>query len=121
MSADWWLEGLPDGEEAEWNLTYNLNRMLFAAGWHWGDDPQPPQTSFPNSTVWPSAILQGMRAGDVHEKLAGVVVALRNDPQGFREFNPPNGWGSYEDCLEQMQSFLAAVERWPDARIGVSF
>lgn len=123
MSADWWLEedGVPlwgDG----WNLTYNLNRMLWEAGWRWpyenGEPSTAPQSSLPNFGVWPPA-LQGMRVSDLGEKVLFVVTQLRERPDHYKQWNPPNEWGNYDQALEVFESFLAAIEAHPNATIGM--
>jgi len=123
VSADIWLEYdgetvmVDDGLDAEmrsmvpmrsagsvdsttFNLTYNLSPMLLAAG-------MPPWREF-----------IGMRAGDAGPIWQAVADELRDDPGRYRELNPPNGWGDYEEAVEVISALAAACERHPDATVG---
>ena len=105
MSADIWLmrdgeqvviDDSPDAEmrsmvpmrsagsvdSTTFNLTYNLDPMLNAAG-------------MPD---WRDFI--GMRAGDAAPIWQIVVDELRRDPNRYRAYNPENGWGTYEQAVE---------------------
>lgn len=127
MSADWWLEDVEACECSDlhdWNVTYNLNRMLWEAGWKWGDD-DPTQGLHAwivqgVGMVWP-AELAGIRAGDLGEKVLMVVTQLRERPTHFKQWDPPNLWGDYDGLLATFESFLRSIEAHPDARLGVSF
>lgn len=135
MSADWWLEGgavdpsnhhAHSPHEHSWNLTYNLNRMLWEAGWQWPPDETgglstAPQTSLPNQGVWSTKYLNGARMSDLGEKVLLVVTNLRERPEHFKQWNPPNEWGSYDNALEVFEDFLAAIQAHPDATLGTFF
>jgi hypothetical protein len=47
------------------------------------------------------------------------LAQLRSDPDYYRGFNPPNGWGSYEGFVEFVEAYLQACETWPDAAVSV--
>lgn len=123
MSADIWLEY--DGEtvvvdddldaqmrsmvpmrsaastdSTTFNLTYNLSPMLWAAG----------------MPTWSEFI--GMKAADAGPIWRAVADELRRDPDKYRQFNPPNGWGTYEGAVEVISALAAACERHPTATVG---
>ena len=68
------------------------------------------------------------RPDEINIKVAGQLIpALRygitqmeSDPERFKRFNPPNGWGSYDTLLEFMKEYLAACEKYPKATIEIS-
>lgn len=105
MSADYWLEIDTGGPEPavvdpSLNCTYNLGPMLRAAG-------------FPG---WQALI--GAPASEVGGMLRSVADRLRSDPVKYREYNPSNGWGTYEGAIEFLDEFAAACAAHPRATIG---
>jgi len=104
MSADYWLQIDTGGPEpatlASFNCTYNLGEMLRAAG-------------FPE---WDA--LTGAPASETGGMLRSVADKLRADPEQFKTYNPPNGWGTYEGAIEFLNEFAAACAAHPKATIG---
>lgn len=99
MSADYWLETPNCHGEHSWNVTYNLGKMLRAAG-------------FPE---WRAlADTPAVEAGGMLRKVADTLKA---DPDRFREFNPPNGWGDFEGAVEFLESFATGCAEHPEATI----
>jgi hypothetical protein len=94
------------GEVYSANITHNLNGMATAAGIYeylWRPDEHGITTA--------AELIEPLRAG---------LACLRADPDGFRKFNPPNGWGTYESLVQFVADYLAACERWPDASVYAS-
>jgi hypothetical protein len=101
MSADYWLEGAgADHYDTNVNATYNLGKMLRAAG-------------FPD---WEA--LRGAPASEAAGMLNKVAGTLRADPETFRRYNPPNGWGNYELAVEFVETFRDHCSAFPAATIG---
>lgn len=105
MSAGYWLEIDTRGEEPARltdgvRCTYNLGKMLRAAG-------------FPE---WRALI--DAPASETGGMLRKVADTLRSDPVRFREFNPENGWGTYEGAIEFLDEFAADCAAHPKATIG---
>ena len=48
------------------------------------------------------------------------LLQLMNEPDEFKKYNPPNGWGSYEGLLKFVRDYRNACEDYPDAEIEVS-
>ena len=46
--------------------------------------------------------------------LAYCLYVLRNNPDYFKQFNPSNGWGTYEQLVEFVQSFISALINMPE-------
>jgi hypothetical protein len=59
-------------------------------------------------------------AGELIEPLRAGIELMESDPERFKAFNPPNGWGSYQRFVPWLRSYLRACEANPDAEISVS-
>lgn len=46
--------------------------------------------------------------------LAYCLYVLKNDPDHFKQFNPPNGWGTYEQLIKFVRSFIHALIDMPE-------
>lgn len=106
MSADYWLEikipALPEPIRLceNLNVTYNLGPMLRAAGF-------PP---------WQALI--GAPASETGGMLAGVRDELIRAPDKYRNYNPTNGWGTYEAALGFVARFAEECALNPEATVG---
>lgn len=87
------------------NITHNLGKMAEAAGVY--------------KHLWRPDEIGITKAGELIEPLRKGLEQLRTLPETYRQFNPANGWGSYEGLLEFMEDYLAACEKDPDADIEV--
>ena len=45
--------------------------------------------------------------------LAYCLYVLKNDPKHFKQFNPSNGWGTYEQLCDFVESFIRALVNMP--------
>lgn len=88
------------------NITHNLGRMAEAAGLY--------------RPLWRPEEAGWTRGRDLIEPLRAGIQALESDPNAFEQYNPANGWGTYEALLGFSRRYLRACETWPDATIGVS-
>lgn len=102
MSADAWVNCAHCGHTvAELNVTYNLSPMLAEAGFgRWRD--------------W-----EGRDARDFIAAVIAVKDVLLADPERFKALNPPNGWGSYDELVDSLRSFLAAIGKNPDLTLEI--
>ena len=41
--------------------------------------------------------------------LAYCLYVLKNDPEHFKQFNSPNGWGTYEQLCDFVEQFIKAL------------
>lgn len=46
--------------------------------------------------------------------LAYCLYVLRNNPDYFKQYNPSNGWGTYEQLIEFVRSFIHALVDMPE-------
>lgn len=85
-------------------ITHNLVEMATVAGVHealWQDTEKYTR---------PRQIIPALEAG---------LAALEADPKRFRAFNPPNGWGSYEDFVEFVRELLQQCRQYPDGELSI--
>lgn len=66
------------------------------------------------------AEMDGKTAADCAPLLAAAVTAMEIDPAAYRLMDPPNGWGSYETCLDFLVSVRDACVEHPACTIRVS-
>jgi hypothetical protein len=110
MSLDFYLERMPDVVEPETvfdaNITHNLTKMASEAGIYevlW----RPDEHGYKKA----EQIIPILRAG---------LELLKSDPERFKKFDSPNGWGRYIHFVPFVEEVLAACEEYPDADIRVS-
>ena len=46
--------------------------------------------------------------------LAYCLYVLKNDPEHFKQLNPPNGWGTYEQLCKFVEDFIKALTDMPE-------
>lgn len=85
------------------NITHNLNRMADECGLY--------------EPLWRPDEIGITQAQQLIRPLTKGLARLQSDPERFREFNPENGWGSYELLVEFTENYLSACERWPEAEV----
>lgn len=83
------------------NVTHNLVRMAKEAGvyvacWH------------------PERIREGIRAKELLSHLAMGLNNLRERPDFYRQFEPENGWGSYNGLVRFLEKYTDACREFPD-------
>jgi hypothetical protein len=58
-------------------------------------------------------------AEDLISPLTEGLAKLKSNPEYFKQYNPSNGWGTYEDLIEYTEKYLQACKRFPDAIINI--
>lgn len=116
LSLQEWQEKFPGTEpvvayahsgELYWaNITHNLNDMAEAAGIY--------------NHLWRPDEIGITAARELIEPLAAGLQKLRGDPEYYRTFDAPNGWGRYENLVEFVEKYLAACREHPDATVRAS-
>lgn len=66
------------------------------------------------------AAFDGDPAGECAPLLRAAIEVMESEPATFRAMNPPNGWGDYDDVLEELKRLLKGLEEYPDAIVRVS-
>lgn len=104
------LEDLEDDYEearlASLNVTHNMNKMAEAVGLY--------------QVLWSPEELGITTASQMIEPLEKGIKELTANPDKYKEYNPPNGWGNYDIFVSFCRSVLSTCEENPDAIIDVS-
>jgi len=106
MSLDFSLMVTMPTEVFSANITHNLNRMAEEAGIY--------------DFLWHPDILGVTTASQMIKPLTDALVLMRSDPERFKKFNAPNGWGMYEHFIDFVEEVLTGCKENPDATIEVS-
>lgn len=85
------------------NITHNLNTMADAAGIY--------------DACWRPEELGIKEASELIEPLSSGLALLKAHPSKFKEFNSPNGWGTYSDFVPWVEEYLAACKKYPKAQV----
>ncbi len=106
MSLDVYLSEMRPVDVFSRNITHNLARMADSAGLY--------------TPLWRPELLHVTKASDLIGPLESGLATLKADRARFKEFEPSNGWGSYDGLVQFAESYLAACREYPDAQIRVS-
>jgi len=87
------------------NITHNLNKMADAAGIY--------------KYLWRPDELGIKTADELIGPLRKGLALLQGDPEKYKRYNPPNGWGDYEGLVSFVHDYLAACQEYPDAIVSV--
>jgi hypothetical protein len=87
-------------------ITHNLGKMASAAGLY--------------EVLWRPEELKITLAGDLIPLLEHGLLTLKASPEQFKVYNPENGWGSYDNLIVFVETYLEACRDNPDAEIRVS-
>lgn len=85
------------------NITHNLTTMADACGVY--------------HACWRPDEIGVTHARQLIQPLTDGLHKLRADPDRYKVYNPPNGWGDYDGLVRFVADYLAACERNPDARV----
>jgi hypothetical protein len=85
------------------NITHNLGKMAEAAQIY--------------KHLWKPEELGIKKARELIVPLGLGLIALKSDPEKFKKFDSPNGWGLYENFVPWVEEYLRACEEYPDAEI----
>jgi len=87
------------------NITHNLGKMAAAAGIY--------------EELWRPEELGVSLAGELIQPLTDGLARLKADPEHFKKFDSPNGWGLYKHFVPFVEQYLEACKENPDATIHV--
>ena len=105
MSLDVWLtEG--DRQVFDANITHNLNTMAKKAYIYYA--------------LWRPEEIQVTKAEQLIPWLNKGLRNLQENPEYFRQFNSPNGWGLYENFVHFVDRYREACINFPNSIIHVS-
>jgi len=70
--------------------------------------------------LWRPDELGITKAKELIEPLREGLHKLKLEPDKYREFNPDNGWGTYEVLVKFVENYLNACYNYPNAEVSVS-
>jgi len=85
------------------NITHNLNKMAAEAGMY--------------EALWRPEENGYTHAGQIIPVLEKGLAEMQADPERFKAFDSPNGWGLYEHFTPWVSEYLTACREHPDALI----
>lgn len=106
MSLDVYLEAMRTTTVYQANITHNLGRMAEEAGIY--------------LYLWRPEEVGVTSAADLIEPLTRGLALLKAEPDRFRAFDSPNGWGRYEHFVPFVEAYLTACKENPDAKVSAS-
>lgn len=87
------------------NITHNLGRMATEAGIYY--------------ELWRPEEIGLTKAEQLIPRLQQGLNKLNANPDTYRQYNPENGWGTYEGLVDFVRKYLAACEMYPNADVSV--
>jgi hypothetical protein len=96
-------EGADDREVYSANITHNLGKMANAAGIY--------------EALWRPEEINITTASQLIPLLKAGLDKLKSNPEHYKTFNSPNGWGMYEHFVPFVEKYLAACEEHPTATV----
>ena len=90
----------------EANITHNVGKIARAAGIY--------------KHLWRPDEIGITKASQLIEPLRRGLEFLKSDREWFIQFNPDNGWGSYDGFVPWVEKYLEACEQSPNADVSVS-
>lgn len=106
MSLDVSLSALRQTRVYEDNITHNLAKMAIEAGIY--------------HALWCPGENGLYKAQQLIRPLERGLGFLKADREKFEQFNPPNGWGSYDALVRFVEQYLEACRENPDADVRTS-
>lgn len=88
------------------NITHNLINMADAAGLY--------------MCLWYPSDIGIYKASQLIPLLEKGIKDMEKNPEMFKEFNAPNGWGTYEQFLPWLKELLAACQEYPNSNVYLS-
>lgn len=105
MSLDVYLSQMHETNVYEANITHNLNKMASEAGIY--------------KCLWRPEEVGITKAEQLIPLLKEGLSKLMDNPEYYRRFNSPNGWGTYEDFVPWVRRYLDACREFPNAKVEI--
>lgn len=87
------------------NITHNLNKMASAADIY--------------EACWRPENLKATKAKDILPLLEKGLKDMKAKPEHYKQFNPSNGWGTYDAFILWVEKYIDACREYPEAIIEV--
>ena len=105
MSLDVSLHKLKLTEVFSANITHNLGEMASVAGIY--------------KHLWRPEEINITHANQLIAPLQNGLSIMKKDPDKYRKFDAPNGWGKYDDFVPWIERYIEACKQDPDAKISI--
>lgn len=108
------------------NITHNLNAMADAAGIYealWRPHRLKEGYNIPEGDYSLEGKFESenpVYAREIIGKLGLGLDLLKKDPEYFKKYNSPNGWGLYDNFVPFVEGYLNACIEYPDALVYIS-
>jgi hypothetical protein len=112
-------KGCYDQIEYTSNVTHNLTKMASHAGLYnalWRPY-RYAQGYVPSDDEYDFETEQTIYARDIIHALEHGLEMLLEYPEHFMQYQPSNGWGSYEGLIGFTYEYLEACKNYPDSMI----
>lgn len=96
VKVEGWGKIVEIGEPELAHPTYNLGRMFRVA------------------TGWPYIQGEYYKCSDVIDKIESGIRELRIRPSAYRQYNPPNGWGTLEGAIRVLESLRDCIYEYAE-------
>ena len=106
MSLDVYLMETKPTEVYSANITHNLGKMANEAGIY--------------QHLWRPDELGITKASELIKPLTEGYELLVNNPEHFKRYDSPNGWGMYDHFLSFVERYIDACVTNPYAEVKVS-
>lgn len=88
------------------NITHNLGQMASKANIY--------------NILWRPDENNITTAKQIIEPLSIAIANMKSNPDYFRQYDAPNGWGTYDCFIPKLEEYLNACRTYPNALIEVS-
>lgn len=106
MSLDVSLTRVQSTEVFCANITHNLGPMAREAGIY--------------HELWRPEEIGITKASQLIDPLKVGLAKLKANPEHYRKFDSPNGWGMYEHFVPWIEKYIAACDEYPDADVSAN-
>jgi len=106
MSLDISLFAMRKTRVFDSSITHNLVAMAKAAGIY--------------VLLWRPEEIGNPTAGELVEPLNSAITDMEARPEYYKQFDAPNGWGTYDTFIMWLHELRDMCEEFPDAEIEVS-
>lgn len=103
MGLSVYLEVTKPVDVFDQNITHNLGKMAQEAGIY--------------MHLWRPEEIGIKQARQLIDPLTDAVARMKADPEKFKRYDSPNGWGMYKNFLPWVERYLAACTEHPLATV----
>ena len=104
MSLDVSLTAIKPTEVFSANITHNLGEMADAAGIY--------------KHLWRPEEIGITKAAQLIEPLEEGLAKMKSNPDEYRKYDAPNGWGLYSEFVPWIERYINACKENPEAQIS---